>query len=96
MSERFPDHGISTISAGAVFDHCKIPSNPSERYSRGRDSTATLATHCDCDADKTISEWKEVVTVAKEGYTMAREFLKFLVSHCSLCPHLGEIASALS
>ena len=95
MSKRFPGHDIFTILAGAVFVPCKIPSNPSERYSRSRDSIATLATHYDCDTDKTISEWKEAVTVAKEGYTKAREFLKFLVYHCSLYPNLGKIGSAL-
>ena len=94
MSKRFPDHDIFTISAGTVFDPCKIPSNPSERYFHGRDSIATLATHYDSDANKNISKRKEAVSVAKKGYTKARGFLKLLVSHCSLYPNLGKIASS--
>lgn len=95
LSERFPDHDISILSAGAVFDPNKVPVDPTVRYSHGRDSVTMLATHYHCDTSETIYEWKEVVSIAKEKYTNTRSFLKCLVSHRSVYPNLGTIASAL-
>lgn len=63
LSDRFPAHDVTILSAAAVFNPLKVPSEQSERYHYGRDSITRLANHYKCDLTATLSEWKEVISV---------------------------------
>ena len=89
-----PTYDISILSAAIVFDPSQIPNCP-ERYHYGRDNITTLATHYTCNLTDTLSEWKEVLSVANIKFKTSREFLDFLVSHHSIYPNLGKISCSL-
>jgi uncharacterized protein YsxB (DUF464 family) len=95
LKNRFPDHDISILSVAEVFNPTEIPSIEQDMYAYGRSSITTLATHYKCNLSETISEWKEVVSTAKEKFSNISEFLHFLVSMRDIYPQLGIIASSL-
>ena len=83
------------LSAAEVFNPTEIPSIQQDIYAYGRTSITTLATHYNCDLSQTLSEWKEVVSTAKQKFCNISEFLHFLVSKRDIYTQLGNIASSL-